>query len=35
MIIGIIVGAIVLLLALWFFLTYNGLVRTRNRIDNA
>ena len=35
MIIGIIVGVIVLLLALWFFFSYNGLVRTRNRIDNA
>jgi LemA protein len=34
-VIGIIVGAIVLLLILWFFLSYNGLVRTRNRIDNA
>ena len=35
MVIGIIVGAIVLVLALWFFFSYNGLVRTRNRIDNA
>jgi LemA protein len=34
-IIGIIVGVIVLLLILWFFFSYNGLVRTRNRIDNA
>jgi LemA protein len=34
-VIGIIVGVIVLLLALWFFFSYNGLVRTRNRIDNA
>jgi LemA protein len=34
-VIGIIVGVIVLILALWFFFSYNGLVRTRNRIDNA
>jgi LemA protein len=34
-IIGIIVGAIVVLLILILIFMYNGLVRTRNRIDNA
>jgi LemA protein len=34
-IVGIIVGAIVVLLILIFIFMYNGLVRTRNRIDNA
>ena len=35
MIVGIIVGVIVLLLIVVVILMYNGLVRTRNRIDNA
>ena len=35
MIFAIIVGAIVLLVVLVFILSYNGLVRLRNRIDNA
>ncbi len=35
MIVGIIVGAIVVLVILIFIFMYNGLVRTRNRIDNA
>jgi LemA protein len=34
-IVGIIVGAIVVLLILILIFMYNGLVRTRNRIDNA
>ncbi len=35
MVIGIVLGAIVLLLVLVLILSYNGLVRLRNRIDNA
>ena len=35
MIVAIIVGAIVLLVVLALILSYNGLVRLRNRIDNA
>ena len=35
MIVGIIVGVLVVLLVLVFILSYNGLVRLRNRIDNA
>ncbi len=35
MIVGIVVGVIVLLLILVLVLMYNGLVRLRNRIDNA
>jgi LemA protein len=31
----IVVAVIVVLLVLWVILTYNGLIRTRNRIDNA
>jgi LemA protein len=34
-IVGIVVGVIVVLIVLAFILTYNGLVRLRNRIDNA
>jgi LemA protein len=34
-VVGIVVGVIVLLLILVFVLMYNGLVRLRNRIDNA
>jgi len=34
-IIGIIVGVIVLLLVVWLFATYNGLVRLRNQTKNA
>jgi LemA protein len=35
LIVGIIVGVLVVLLVLVFILSYNGLVRLRNRIDNA
>ncbi|HKA94316.1 MAG TPA: LemA family protein [Acidimicrobiia bacterium] len=35
MIVAIIVGVIVVLIVLAFILSYNGLVRLRNRIDNA
>jgi len=35
MIIGIIVAVVVVLIVLFVVVTYNGLVRTRNRIDNA
>ena len=35
MIVAIIVGVIVVLIVLVFILSYNGLVRLRNRIDNA
>ena len=35
MIVGIVVGVLVVLLILVFILSYNGLVRLRNRIDNA
>jgi LemA protein len=35
LVIGIVLGAIVLLLVLVLILSYNGLVRLRNRIDNA
>ncbi|HKH26128.1 MAG TPA: LemA family protein [Acidimicrobiia bacterium] len=35
MIVGIVVGVLVVLLILVFILGYNGLVRLRNRIDNA
>jgi LemA protein len=35
MIIGIIIAVVVVLLVLFAVATYNGLVRTRNRIDNA
>ena len=35
MIVGIVVGVVVVLLILVFILSYNGLVRLRNRIDNA
>ncbi len=35
MIVGIVVGVLVVLLVLVFILSYNGLVRLRNRIDNA
>jgi LemA protein len=34
-VVGIVVGVIVVLLVLVFVLSYNGLVRLRNRIDNA
>jgi LemA protein len=34
-IVGIVVGVLVVLLVLVFILSYNGLVRLRNRIDNA
>jgi len=34
-IVGIVVGVIVVLIVLVFILSYNGLVRLRNRIDNA
>jgi LemA protein len=34
-VVGIVVGVIVVLLVLVFILSYNGLVRLRNRIDNA
>jgi LemA protein len=35
LIVGIVVGVLVVLLVLVFILSYNGLVRLRNRIDNA
>ena len=35
MIVGIIIAVVVVLLILFLVVTYNGLVRTRNRIDNA
>ena len=35
MVIGIIIAVVVVLLVLFVIVTYNGLVRTRNRIDNA
>ena len=35
MAIGIIIAVVLLLIGLFVILTYNGLVRTRNRIDNA
>ena len=35
MIVGIVVGVVVVLLILVFIFSYNGLVRLRNRIDNA
>ena len=35
MIVGIVVGVLVVLLILVFILGYNGLVRLRNRVDNA
>ncbi len=35
MVIGIIIAAVVVLLVLFVVVTYNGLVKTRNRIDNA
>ena len=35
MIVGIVVGVIVVLIVLVLILSYNGLVRLRNRIDNA
>jgi LemA protein len=35
MVIGIIIAVVVVLLILFVIVTYNGLVRTRNRIDNA
>jgi LemA protein len=35
MIVGIIIAVVVVLLVLFVIVTYNGLVRTRNRIDNA
>ncbi|MBA3268548.1 MAG: LemA family protein [Acidimicrobiia bacterium] len=35
MVVGIIVGVVVALLALYVIITYNGLVNLRNRIDNA
>jgi len=35
MIVGIIIAVVVVLLDLFVIVTYNGLVRTRNRIDNA
>ncbi|MGZ4713583.1 MAG: LemA family protein [Acidimicrobiia bacterium] len=35
MIFGIIIAVVVVLLVLFVIVTYNGLVRTRNRIDNA
>jgi LemA protein len=35
LIVGIVVGVVVVLLVLVFILSYNGLVRLRNRIDNA
>jgi LemA protein len=35
LIVGIVVGVVVVLLILVFILSYNGLVRLRNRIDNA
>jgi LemA protein len=35
LIVGIVVGVLVVLLILVFILSYNGLVRLRNRIDNA
>jgi LemA protein len=34
-IVGIIVGVVVLLVALWLFVTYNGLVKLRNQTKNA
>jgi LemA protein len=35
MVVGIIIAVVVILLILFVIVTYNGLVRTRNRIDNA
>ena len=35
MVVGIIIAVVVVLLILFVIVTYNGLVRTRNRIDNA
>ena len=35
MVIGIIIAVVVLLLILFFIFTYNGLVKARNRVDNA
>ena len=35
MVVGIIIAVVVVLLVLFVIVTYNGLVRTRNRIDNA
>jgi LemA protein len=35
MIVGIIIAVVLLLLGVYVVVTYNGLVRTRNRIDNA
>ncbi len=35
MVVGIIVGVVVVLLVLYVVVSYNGLVRLRNRIDNA
>ena len=35
MVVGIIVGVIAVLLLLYVIVTYNGLIRLRNRIDNA
>jgi len=35
MVVGIIIAVVVVLLLVYFVATYNGLVRTRNRIDNA
>ncbi|MGI9023335.1 MAG: LemA family protein [Acidimicrobiales bacterium] len=35
MVVGIIVGVVVVLLLLYVIVTYNGLVRLRNRIENA
>ena len=35
MVIGIVIAVVVVLLILFVIVTYNGLVRTRNRIDNA
>ena len=34
-IVGIVVGVVVLLVALWLFVTYNGLVKLRNQTKNA
>jgi LemA protein len=35
MIVGIIIAVVVVILVLWLILTYNGLVRLRNRVENA
>ncbi len=35
MVVGIIIAVVVVLLILFVIVTYNGLIRTRNRIDNA